>query len=105
MPEKDFTFWQVLAAAGATLTTTVWVFFGMRKADIEKLEKLDDDVQSIREDIAKNYPSNLAMKACSDAISKSVSDGFRAQTAEMRLVIHEAVDLATDRRDHNRRDD
>lgn len=105
MPEKDISTYQFLAAIGTALTMAVTFFIHVlgrenkKLAEIKvELEKIDKDVHEVetdlhefREHVATYYPSHKAMQACSDNISRAITDGLKTQAAELKLAMRDVV--------------
>ena len=105
VPEKDITTYQMLGSIGVVLTTVITFFISIlnrenkKLAGIEKklvnigseIHEVETDLHEFREYVAVKYPSHTAMQACSDNITKSMNQGFRAQAAELKLVMQDVV--------------
>lgn len=102
MPEKNI---DLISAVGIALTLAISFFASILSRENKKLteikEELDQvdanvhnvekDLHEFREHVALKYPSHAAMQACSENISKSITDGLKTQAAELKLAMQQVI--------------
>lgn len=94
MPGEHISTWTAVITIGSAIGATILLMLGFRKQNYNKghttesrVATLEKELDDHKMNVAENYVSRPTINAIVNGIERSMEEGFKRHTAEMKLII------------------